>query len=161
MWDDVVVRMKSRVRVIRYNTRGHGGSALGDQPLTIERLGLDVIAIMDRLEIRRAVFCRLSLGGLTGQWLGGGAFPERFEGLILANTAPNFPPPDLWTQRARAVRERGMRELVAPTLERWLTKGFRDRRPDRAAEVARMIEEMPAEGMPAAAKCWRRSSFIH
>jgi 3-oxoadipate enol-lactonase len=145
MWDEVVARMKGRVRLVRYNTRGHGGSALGDQPLTIVRLGLDVIAIMDALEIRRAVFCGLSLGGLTGQWLGS-AFPERFDGLILANTAPNFPPPDLWMQRARAVRERGMRELVGPTLERWLTKEFRDRRPDRTAEVAKMVEATSAEG---------------
>lgn len=145
MWDEVVARMQGRVRVVRYNTRGHGGSALGDQPLTIERLGLDVIAIMDALEIRRAVFCGLSLGGLAGQWLGG-AFPERFDGLILANTAPNFPPPDLWTQRARAVRERGMQELVGPTLERWLTKEFRGNRPDRTAEVAKMVQATPAEG---------------
>jgi 3-oxoadipate enol-lactonase len=145
MWDEVIAYMQGRARVVRYNTRGHGGSALGARALTIERLGLDVIAIMDVLEIRRAVFCGLSLGGLTGQWLGG-AFPERFDGLILANTAPNFPPPDLWTQRARAVRERGMQQLVGATLERWLTKGFRDKHPERTADVARMVEATSAEG---------------
>jgi 3-oxoadipate enol-lactonase len=145
MWDEVVAHLQGRAHVVRYNTRGHGRSALGARTLTIERLGLDVIAIMDVLKIRKAVFCGLSLGGLTGQWLGG-AFPGRFHGLILANTAPNFPPPDLWTQRARAVRERGMQQLVGPTLERWLTKEFRDKNPDRTAEVAKMVEATSAEG---------------
>lgn len=145
MWDEVVTRLSGQVRVIRYDTRGHGRSDLGADSLTIEHLGRDVIGIMDALELPRAVFCGLSLGGLTGQWLGAAA-PERFEGLILANTAPSFPPPELWLERARTVRDRGMHDLAGPTIDRWLTGGFRARRPDRTAEVVQMIAGTPAEG---------------
>ncbi|XSC47507.1 3-oxoadipate enol-lactonase [Bradyrhizobium sp. RDT10] len=145
MWDEVVARLSGQVRIIRYDTRGHGRSELGTEALTIEHLGRDVIGIMDALEISRAVFCGLSLGGLTGQWLGAEA-PERFDGLILANTAPSFPPPDLWLERARTVRDSGMKELVGPTVDRWLTEGFRVRQPDRAAGIRRMIASTPAEG---------------
>lgn len=145
MWDEVVACLSGRVRIIRYDTRGHGRSDLGADSLTIEHLGRDVIGIMDALELPRAVFCGLSLGGLTGQWLGA-AVPDRFEGLILANTAPSFPPPELWLERARTVRDRGMHDLVGPTVDRWLTGGYRVRRPDRTAEIMRMIADTPGEG---------------
>jgi 3-oxoadipate enol-lactonase len=145
MWDEVTKVLANHFRIVRYDTRGHGRSDLGSNPVTLERLGLDVIHIMDALKIDRAVFCGLSLGGLTGQWLGA-AFPDRLDGLVLANTAPNFPPPKLWLDRAATVRERGMDELVGPTLDRWLTQGFRTRYPARTAEIARMVASTPAEG---------------
>jgi 3-oxoadipate enol-lactonase len=66
--------------------------------------------------------------------------------LILANTASNFPPPALWLDRARSVREQGMDHLVRPTLDRWLSKSFQDRQPGRTTEVARMIATTSAEG---------------
>jgi 3-oxoadipate enol-lactonase len=145
MWDEVVAHLSDQVRVIRYDTRGQGRSDLGTGALTIEQLGRDVIGIMDALDVAHAVFCGLSLGGLTGQWLGAAA-PDRIKGLILANTAPSFPPPELWLERARTVRDRGMLDLVGPTIDRWLTQAYRVRRDDRTAEIAQMIADTPAEG---------------
>jgi len=71
---------------VRYDTRGHGLSAGGSAPFGIERLGLDVVALLDHLEIARAAFCGISMGGLTGQWLGIHQ-PQRLHKLVLANTA--------------------------------------------------------------------------
>jgi 3-oxoadipate enol-lactonase len=39
-----------------------------------------------------------------------------------------------------------MEPLVAPTLERWLTAGFRAREPERTQAVARMIRTTPPGG---------------
>lgn len=145
MWDEVASLLAGKVRIIRYDTRGHGLSDIGSEPITIETLGQDVIAILDRLGISRAFLCGLSLGGLTAQWLGANC-PERLYGLLLANTAANFPPAQMWHDRAKAVREQGMAPLVAPTLERWFTQPFRHRKPDRVAEVSKMIAATSTEG---------------
>ena len=145
MWDEFVERMSDSVRIIRYDTRGHGLSDVPAGPYTIERLGQDAVAILDALDIRRTIFCGLSLGGLTGMWLGA-ARSERLAGLILANTAANFPPATMWQERAAAVRANGMESLVGATLDRWFTKSFQTRHPDRLAELGQMIGATPAEG---------------
>lgn len=145
MWDEVVDRLSDQAGIVRYDTRGHGQSDVPAGPYTIERLGLDALAILDALKIQRAVFCGLSLGGLTGMWLGANR-GERLAGLVLANTAANFPPASMWQDRAAAVRANGMGSLVAATLERWFTKAFRERSLQRMEEMAELIGATPAEG---------------
>ena len=148
MWDELVQRLKPSIRIVRYDTRGHGRSDVPTGPLTLERLGRDVLVIMDNLQIERAVFCGLSLGGLTGLWLGANA-PRRFNGLVLANTAANFPPPDLWKGRSDAVRASGMAPLVEPTLDRWFTKPFRKTSPKRVGEIGQMLQSTSIKGYAA------------
>lgn len=145
MWDEFVARGSGDFRIIRYDTRGHGKSGITDQAITIETLGTDVLRIMDALEIERATLCGLSLGGLTAQWLGVN-HAIRFDGIVLANTAANFPPATMWHDRAKAVRESGMTPLVPATIERWFTKPFQDANPERIAEIAAMIAATSAIG---------------
>lgn len=145
MWDEISDRLSDRVSLVRYDTRGHGQSDVPIGPYSIERLGLDVLAILDALKIQQAVFGGLSLGGLTGMWLGANR-GERLAGLVLANTAGNFPPASMWRDRAAAVRTNGMNSLVPATLDRWFTKAFRERSPERIEQMAEMIGATPSEG---------------
>lgn len=148
MWDEFAACAGERFRLIRYDTRGHGRSSVPLGPYTIDRLGRDVIGILDALNAERAIVCGLSLGGLTAMWLGA-AFPERVSGLILANTAASFPPPGLWRERAAAVRAEGMAPLVTATLDRWFTRAFQAAQPERVAEIGRMVGATPPEGYAA------------
>jgi 3-oxoadipate enol-lactonase len=145
MWDEVVDHIGSEFCIIRYDTRGHGMSSVPVHGYAIERLGHDVLAVLDALGIRQTHFCGLSLGGLTGMWLGAHA-GDRLLSLTLANTAPHFPPPGMWHERATQVRERGMEEIVSPTIDRWLTKPFQETHPRRTDAIGRMIAETPVEG---------------
>lgn len=145
MWDEFVERMSDKVRIVRYDTRGHGQSDVPKGPYSIDQLGQDAEAILAALDIQSAVFCGLSLGGLTGMWLGA-ARSKRVAGLILANTAANFPPATMWQERAAAVRTNGMQSLVGATLDRWFTKSYHTSHPDRLAELGRMVGATPAEG---------------
>lgn len=145
MWDEFVSLMQNKVRIIRYDTRGHGRSDIGSEPFTMEMLARDVISILDNLEVSRAFICGLSLGGLTAQWLGI-TYPERFSGMILANTAANFPPATMWHDRANTVREQGLRPMVGATIDRWFTKSFQQANPARIAEISKMIEGTSSEG---------------
>ena len=70
MWDPQADLLAREFRVLRYDTRGHGRSGRGAAPVTLERLGLDVVGLLDALAIPRAHFCGISMGGMTGQWLG-------------------------------------------------------------------------------------------
>src|SRR5258705_9494071 len=73
-------------RVIRYDRRGHGKSSVPPGPYSMERFGRDVVAILDDLNIEKAHWCGLSMGGMVGQWLGANA-PERLGKVILFNNA--------------------------------------------------------------------------
>lgn len=145
MYDEVAERLATDAYVIRYDTRGHGQSDAPESGYSIERLGRDVIAIIDALKIQRAVVCGTSLGGLTAMWLGLHV-PDRVSGLILANTAASFPPETLWRERAAIVRESGVASLVAGSLERWVTARYRETHPARVERLAQMIETTAPAG---------------
>ena len=138
MWDEVAERLAPQACLVRYDTRGHGRSDAPDSSYTIETLSKDVLAVLDALEIPRAVICGVSLGGLTAMWLGIHA-PDRVSGLVLANTAANFPPATMWRDRAATARSSGVASFVQPSLERWVTAGYRDKHETRVAELAAMI----------------------
>lgn len=148
MWDAVVEQLSARFCVIRYDTRGHGRSE-ASVSCTIERLGRDVLAILDDLAIDRVTICGLSLGGATGLWLASIA-PGRVTGLIVANSAAVFPTSDIWRQRARAAVGEGMAAIVAATLKRWFTPSFHAAHADLMATVGAMIEGTSPFGYAAA-----------
>src|ERR1700730_9278935 len=70
MWDVQVPAFTERFRLLRYDSYGHGASTFGADGITIDRLGQDVVRLLDHLKIATASFCGLSVGGLVGQWLG-------------------------------------------------------------------------------------------
>jgi 3-oxoadipate enol-lactonase len=145
MWDGVVAALGDGWRCIRYDTRGHGGSDAPAGPYTIEALGGDAVSVLDAVGVERAAFCGLSLGGVTGMWLGANR-PERFTHLVLANTAPHFEPKSMWTDRAAIARRGEIASLVEPSLERWFTPGFRNDNPAEVARGAAMITASKPEG---------------
>lgn len=89
MWDRSVPALSQSFRLLRYDTRGHGGSDAPAGAYSMDRLGRDVVELLDALAIDRAHFLGLSLGGFIGQWLGIFA-PERIDRLILSNTASHL-----------------------------------------------------------------------
>lgn len=49
-------------RVVLYDQRGHGESSLGRAPVTVERLGEDLAAVLKHLDVRDAVLAGHSMG---------------------------------------------------------------------------------------------------
>lgn len=148
MWDRAIAALPRQIGVLAYDSRGHGDSDVCEAGFTIADLGRDCIALISAAGVGPVHFCGLSLGGLTAMWLGL-AEPKRLTGLTLANTATVFPPPTMWLDRAAHARSKGMDDLVAPTLERWLTTEFRAREKEATDRIARMIGATPAEGYAA------------
>jgi 3-oxoadipate enol-lactonase len=145
MWEPQVAPFTRHFRLLRYDQRGHGKSDAPAGPYTMERLGRDVLALLDGLGLKKARFCGLSMGGMTGMWLGANA-GERFEKLALCNTSGDTTHPELWDQRMEMVREQGMKAIAAASPERWFTKEFRERAPATVARICALVEATPAEG---------------
>lgn len=148
MWDPQLPAFARRFRVLRYDTRGHGASAVTPGPYTIERLARDAVQLLDALKIERAHFCGLSMGGMTGMWLGV-HHAERIDRLVLCNTAAQIGVPAVWNERIDKVQREGMAAVVDGVIERWFTSGFRERQPDAVQHVRRMIEATAPAGYAA------------
>lgn len=110
-------------RVLRYDSRGHGASAVPAGAYSMDRLGRDMVELLDALELQTVSFCGLSLGGMVGQWLGIRA-PERVRRLILANTSAYMGPPRNWDARIEAVSREGMSAIAEASIARWFTPDF-------------------------------------
>lgn len=146
MWDPQVEALSARLRVVRFDHRGHGASPVPPGPYAIDDLGRDVLALLDRLGIARASYCGLSLGGMVGMWLAAHA-PERLERLVLICTAARVPQPSAYRERGTLVRRVGTPEAVADAVvARWFTHGFARRHPDVVARHRAMIVATPFEG---------------
>jgi 3-oxoadipate enol-lactonase len=145
MWDPQVAALTQHFRLVRYDRRGHGQSGVPTGPYNMEMLGRDVLAILDALQIEKINWCGLSMGGMVGMWLGANA-PQRINRLILSNTSAYMPNKDIWTDRINTVREKGLAAIVAGNMERWFTKDFRDREPEKAGWITEMFLTTKPEG---------------
>jgi 3-oxoadipate enol-lactonase len=145
MWDEQVPGFTRHFRLVRYDRRGHGRSDVPAGPYSMERLGRDVLAVLDVLGIARVNWCGLSMGGMVGQWLGANA-PERIDKLILSNTSSYYPDKKLWDDRMRFARANGITAIAAATMERWFTKDFRERAPGAIARMTAMFVQTDIEG---------------
>jgi 3-oxoadipate enol-lactonase len=145
MWDDQVPAFTRHFRLVRFDRRGHGGSAVPKGPYSIERLGRDTLAVIDGLGIAKVNWCGLSMGGMEGMWLGANA-ASRIDKLILSNTASYFPDRTMWDGRIQLARDKGLVALVDGTIERWFTAEFRRRSPQAVARIREMFLSTDVEG---------------
>lgn len=119
MWDRQIAELTRPFRVLRYDMRGHGGSDASMGAYSLDRLGRDVIELMDALGVERAHFCGLSLGGFVGQWLGLRA-PDRIDRLVLSNTSPYLGPAPRWDELiGRVLSERNMAVMADMFIGNW------------------------------------------
>ncbi len=145
MWQPQAEALAPFMQVVRYDTRGHGASDVPPGPYSLERLGRDVLGLADHLDLKRFSFCGLSMGGLTGQWLGVHA-AERLDKLVLADTSAQFPPPSMWDERMAAIHAGGMAAVAESILGRFFTANFHRAQPGVVEAFRRVLLEMDAAG---------------
>ncbi len=145
MWLPQMPALLEHFRVLRYDTRGHGQSEVTPGPYSIAQLGNDVLALLDHVQAPRAHFCGLSMGGMTGIWLGIHA-PDRIERLVLCNTSAAIGVPEMWNARIAHVRGGGLAAVIDAVLERWFTNDFLAHAPAQVDRVRAMLANTQVEG---------------
>jgi len=91
LWQPQVDAFQDRFRLVTHDIRGHARSGAPEDPgtYTQDQVVEDVRAIMDALEIERAVIGGHSLGGYTSLRFYD-RYPDRVRGLILSGTGPGY-----------------------------------------------------------------------
>lgn len=147
LWDELAAALAPSFTVLRYDTRGHGGSSAPSGSYRFEQLTADVIGLLDALAVERTHFLGLSMGGMIGQHLALAA-PQRLHKLVIANSTSRIPPEagPLWDERVAIAQSQGCAGLVEGTLGRWFTPGFRAARPDVMQRIGKLIADTPVAG---------------
>ena len=115
MWEPQAAALRDRYRVIRFDTRGHGGTDVPAGPYTLDALAKDAIGLFDALGLASVHWVGLSMGGMIGQTAVLMA-PKRFRTLTLADTASGYPPEavGMWAERIAAARVHWMGDCATP-----------------------------------------------
>lgn len=112
---------------------------------SLQNLGEDVADILNALDIEKAHFCGISMGGITGLWLAI-HYPERFLSITVANSAAKIGQAEAWLSRAESVEQNGLAELVKTTHTRWFSEKFDYQHNVVAQTTIQSLANTPAQG---------------
>jgi 3-oxoadipate enol-lactonase len=161
MWNPQMGALNPYFQVLRYDIRGHGGSDAPSGAYTLEQLAKDVIKLLDALDVDRAHFVGLSLGGMVGQSLALND-PRRLRSLALCDTAAVVPAEaePLWQERIDQARTKGMEALSDQTMERWFTPSFLKQNSKMLALIQQQLLATPVSGFIGCAEAIRRLNYL-
>ena len=153
MWEPQVTGLVSECRCIPVDFRGFGDSATSP-PFTVDRYADDVAAVLDTLQIERAVIAGLSLGGYVSFafWR---RHRERVRALVLADTRAGADTAENITRRKYLIdlaHTQGSAAVANAQIAGLVGKTTRDKRPDTYDAVHRSIAQASVEGIVGALK---------
>ncbi len=87
-WYRLLPHLRGHARAITFDNRGTGQSDRIREPLSVEDMASDAVAVLDAAEVERADVLGVSMGGMVAQHLALG-HPGRVRSLILGCTTAN------------------------------------------------------------------------
>ena len=161
MWAPQIGMLTQHFRVLRYDTRGHGGSDAPDGPYSFDDLTSDVVGLMDHYGIGSAAFMGLSMGGMTGLGLARD-YGARITRVVCADARSDSPPPfqAMWDDRMAKVRAGGLEAIAEGTLASWLTPDWHAANPDDLAAVRDMVLSNDPMGYIACCEALKRLDYF-
>ena len=149
MWSGQEQDLSNKFRIITIDLRGHGESDVPSQPYSLNQAAADVGALLDFLEIERAVFVGLSMGGYVLLALHQ-LSAHRIQGLVLADTKAQADSREAKQGRlemARMAFERGPAAIADLMIPRLLSRETIERKQEIVNTVRAMIECNPVGGI--------------
>ncbi len=149
MWDAQVEALHSRFRLIVPDQRGFGESKAPPGAVSMDRFADDTAALLDHLQVRKAVVVGLSMGGYVAF-----AFARRHaaraRGYAFCDTKAAADAPEARASRAdmaeRAAAQ-GMAPIAHGMIPRLLAPSTLSSRPEQVDRLRRIILRAPVEGV--------------
>ena len=162
MWTPQMDALNPCFQVLRYDIRGQGNSDVTPGPYTMELLAKDVIGLLDALNINRAHFVGLSIGGMIGQGLALN-HAHRLQSLALCDTASVVPPEaqPLWQERINKILSKGMEALLDETIERWFTPALLKQGSPMLEVIRKQILATDVAGYIGCAEAIRKLNYLN
>lgn len=161
MWDPQMTALEARFRVLRYDTRGHGGSDVPDGAYTLDQLVADAVALLDGLGIPKVNFVGLSMGGMIAQGIAL-KHAGRVDHLVLCDTSAFMPAEaqPIVQERIDAARKEGMPALADATLARWFTLPYLQKKGPGVDMIRSIFLTSPVTGYIGCTEAIRRLNYI-
>ena len=141
MWDGLAETLAARGHpVLRYDHRGHGGSAVVPGACAMDDLVDDAARLLGEWGRGPVLWIGLSMGGMVGQGLAI-RHPEAVQALVLANTAARYPAASstVFRDRVVAVERGGMAAIAESVIERYFSAAFRASAPDTVQRFREVV----------------------
>ncbi|MCU1224767.1 MAG: hydrolase [Edaphobacter sp.] len=153
MWDPQVAALSWKYRVITFDLRGYGASEVpAVEATTLETMAADISALLDHLNIPKAIVAGLSMGGQIAMAFAD-LYPQRLSGLVLAATFPQADTEETVKLR-RMTADRFIHQgSVLPggeMLPKLIAPASLKKNPEIAIDVFTMIARTPPAGAAAA-----------
>lgn len=145
LWEPQMPELTRRLRVLRVNHRGHGGSPAPRGPYTVQDLGGDLLSLLDACELERVALVGAGLGAMVSLWAAA-AEPSRVAGLALLSSTSWAPPPLRWRAIGERARTFGVPAVTEEATRSWFTPAFHERRPDIVSRLVEEMEKVDADG---------------
>lgn len=146
LWNEQVSALSNSYRVIAPDLRGLGESDASPGAATMNRMAQDVAALLDHLEISRAVIGGLSMGGYVALAFYK-QFPSRVRALILADTRAQGDTEE-GTQTRRQQAEKALAEGMAGIADSMLPKLLTPDTVSKHPEVVKRVRDMMLKTKP-------------
>lgn len=106
IWELLLPLLKEHARIILPDLRGHGRSPITDGTYSMRLMAADIVALLDKLEIDKAIVVGHSMGGYVGLAFAY-AYPNRLAGLGLIATQAAADTPEKRQDRLNLADEIG------------------------------------------------------
>ena len=139
--------LAGQFQVLTFDPWGHNLSPLPPEPCSFQAIVDGVIALWDHLGIQKSSVVGLGFGGSVSLSLGL-TYPERIEKIVACCCRPRQPDDrhEFWRDRCAKAQANGLDKLGDVTVDRWLSKEFRDTHPEADQQLRAMIKRTTVEG---------------
>ena len=148
MWQPQLDAFRDKFRVIAPDLRGFGESTSTEHPTSFAIYAQDVVAFLSLLGIESFILGGLSMGGQIALDLYR-QFPERVQGLILADTFAQLDTAEKKQWRydlASQIESEGMARYAQEVLPKMVSQSTLEAKPDIASHVLQMMRTTPPQG---------------
>ncbi len=150
LWDGLAASLAGAHEVLRYDHRGHGGSAVPAGPYALDDLVDDAARVIREWGRGPVVFIGLSMGGMVGQGLAI-RHPELVKALVLANTTAQYPQAGkaVMAERIAKVEAAGLEAIADSVIERYFDAPFRASQPETVQRFREVLLRTDPKGYAA------------